>query len=102
VVEDGLGTDAEEQQEKKQQLEYEEAMKLLELLQVLSHRTYHSISFSPSLDVKLSLPLSRTPPFSLIPSLYVVHLRGGFRPPLFQNNIYILIFNFAYGHMSRF
>lgn len=43
MVEDGLGADAEEQQEKKQQLEYEEAMKLLELLQGLSHRTYHCI-----------------------------------------------------------
>jgi hypothetical protein len=41
VDEDGLGTDAEEQREKKQQLEYEEAMKLLELLRGLSHETSH-------------------------------------------------------------
>lgn len=32
MAEDGLGSDAEKQQLKKQQLEYEEAMKLLELL----------------------------------------------------------------------
>ena len=69
MVEDGLGTDAEEQQEKKQQLEYEEAMKLLELLQGLSHRTNNSISFSPSLSMPDSLSLS----LKLLLSLSVPH-----------------------------
>jgi len=62
VVEDGLGTDAEEQQKKKQQLEYEEAMKLLELLQGLSHRTYHWFYQICWLlfDFDCSLPFART------------------------------------------